>query len=66
MEKIEFLDNFDPTPRITKAGRFVGRLFHMLPEVPLAPSQYPKHPERIVADPQLQLEYPGKRPDAGL
>ena len=46
-EHIEFLDNFDPTPRLTKLGHGIVRLFHFLPEQPLAP--HGDHPPRGAA-----------------
>lgn len=35
-ERINFLDGFDPTPRLTRVAHAVMRLVHFLPEQPLA------------------------------
>lgn len=50
---MEVFPKIDLYPRIKKAGEFIKKII-LLPDKPIAPSEYPKHPERI--HPRLPFE----------
>ena len=47
---MEVFPEIDLFPRLTRAARSVGRLLSPLPESGY-PSEYPKHPERMISEP---------------
>ena len=42
-------EHYHVLPTLKDVGHFLVRLVSQLPERPLAPSEYPKHPERLGA-----------------
>lgn len=56
---MEFLDGFDPTPKLTKVVNAVKNIIHFLPDTPLAShgDHLPTAPLDLPIEPVTQLDF---------